>query len=209
MIESILAFDNEDILSGDYLSNCANSINSILNSRFNGQINIRKVFNSDLTEDQVLSQTQEVYDLPYLFFSFSHGSEEALFGHNNQPFVSVDNAINLRNSFSYCYACLSGKQLGKTLIDQGCLCFIGHTDKVIVFVDYSDYFMRAATRWILTFCNGGTLSEVISAAYQSYTNEIIDLYTINPLAASKLLSNRDSLTLIGDRELTIDSFIRN
>lgn len=206
MINTIIAYDNNDLVMGDYFDqshndiiSCIEVISSVANNSINGL---------DCTEIIINENIKRLNGVKFIFIGLSHGNENELISH--QIFVSNNNVNLFFNSFFYTSACLTGHSLGNLLIKSGCLTYIGYKDEVTVHVDYYRVFYECENYGIKSFLSN---DEEISYSYTkmiNYYDQEIDRLTLGNIeeviAASYLISNRDCLIMLGEKTITRNDF---
>lgn len=202
MIDLILAFDNEDSELGVFFSRCA----EIVSDSMTHDWSCISIPSNSLNEIHLEIRVHQ-FKGNFIFASFTHGSDSSLLS-SGKSFIKSSFPRNyLANSFSYCFACHSGKNLGPSLVKNGTLSFIGYSDQVTFVVGYIEVFASCAVDGLISFKNGATISESLSHKKQKYTDTIDYLYSIDFLAASVLMENRDCLVLHGNGGLSNADFI--
>lgn len=205
MINAILTYDNRDVKLGEFFNLCANKTKYSMTEG----IYCQEINSQSLHELTIKIRTDAVNQNPFLFISFTHGTETELLKGGNIPFLSTTiNEKGLTNSLSYCFACHSGKKLGNTLVENGALAFVGYDKEVIVqiFFNALDRFVDCATSGIIYFIGGMNLNESIVKMKEKYTECVDHFYLRDMIIASSFMENRDALVLLGNRELTIEDF---
>jgi len=206
MIRAVIAYDDNDNTLGEYfdashsdLISELNVINTVTRSSIRGL---------DCTEMYLSSTIQPFNGNRFIFIGLCHGNTNQLVSH--QVFVSQNNAAIFSNSFFYTCACSTGKKLGKLLITQGCLAFIGYSKTIHIIEDYAEVFFRCQNFGIKSFL---TNDETILISYKKmvdYYNSEIDRLVIGTtddvIAASTLVNNLGALIHIGNGDLTRNDF---
>lgn len=208
MINTLLVYDNNDSVLGDFFEDCSILTQAHLSPK--GDFNIDTVSSRALNEVAISIKTNRLNVNPFLFISYSHGSENELLKNGSTPFVSsTKNHTCFVNSFSYCFACSSGKDLGKILVDNGSRCFVGYSKAVFVqlFFNAKQHFVECATHGIKSFIDGKTIHESITEMKNKYTEKIDEFYLSDMLTASLFLHNRDALISHGNTSLKRDDFL--
>lgn len=207
MINTMLVYDNADTSLGDFFQLCSNRTKEFLSE--NDDILVEEIKSNILNDLTINLRSKQVNKKPFIFISYSHGSETDLLKSGVTPYISTTiNCDSLINAFAYCFSCESGKELGKALCDKGTLCFIGYNKIVTVqlYFDYVDSFKECAVKGIESFVNGNTTGEVLVDMKNIYTNSIDELYLKDFPTASLLMDNRDALVIHGDTKLTLNDF---
>ncbi len=202
MINTIVAYDDEDMDLGDYcIASHADFVSFIGTS---GQVINNSVRGLDCTEVYINKTIAALNGGRFIFVGVCHGDEESLVA--NEIFVSSNNSNNFSNSFFYSCACLAGDKLGNILIKSGCLAFIGYYGEVFIIENYHDVFYTCQNYAIKSFLsNDETVIESYEKMRNYYTSEIDRLLTggmDDTIAASSLIGNRDCLISLGNLQLT-------
>ena len=206
MINAILTYDNRDEKLGDFFDLCATKTKDSIAD----DINLYEINSQSLNELTIQFRTETLNQYPFLFISFTHGTETELLKDGAIPFLSVTlNHEKLINSLSYCFACSAGKKLGIFLIENGALGFVGYNKDVTIqiFFDAMSSFVDCATCGIIYFINGMSLADSIALMKVKYTECMDSFYLRDMIIASSFMENRDALVLFGNSELTIKDFI--
>ncbi len=208
MINAILVCDNNDSNLGDFFEKCKVETERLLASS-DLEFNNIEISGNAAFEIAVPMNANSINSNPFLFLSYTHGSEDELLKNGNNPFISIDHNIDsLKNSFAYCYACKAGKNLGRELCANGSLCFIGYKENVTVqkYFGAEDAFIECAVCGIEALVEGNTTGQTLIMMKDKYTECIDDFYSKDMLTATLFMENRDALVLHGNTELTIDDF---
>ncbi len=205
MINTLLVCDNNDIGLGDFFEKCRIETDRIFNASKH-QFESIVVSGNAIFEMVVPINAKSINSNPFLFASYSHGSDSELLKSGITPFLSVDYEVDcLNNSIAYCFACKAGKSLGKVLCENGTLCFIGYTENVTIqkYFGAEDAFIECAVCGIQSFIGGNTTGQMLDSIKEKYTEYIDEFYPKDMLTATLFMKNRDALILHGDSELTI------
>jgi len=208
MINTILAYDNQDIDLGDFFEKCALMTMNSINSNFN----VTEINSRCLNELTIQIKTEIINTKPFLFISFTHGSEIELLKGGTTPFISDTlNSSCLRNSFAYCFACYSGNKLGALLVENGAKTFVGYNGelKIQKFFGAFEYFIVCATSGIVSFLLGESINNAVDKMKEKYT-ECVDLfYQKDMVIASWFMEHRDAIVLLGDSKLSMFDLYNN
>jgi hypothetical protein len=191
-----------------FFEKCMIETESLLVSS-NFEVNSFKVSGNAAFDIAVSMISNSINSYPFLFVSYTHGSEDELLKNGNNPFISIDNNVDsLKNSLAYCYACKAGKNLGRELCANGSLCFIGYKDNVTVqkYFGTEDAFVECAVCGIKALVEGNTTGQALIMMKEKYTECIDDFYLKDMLTATLFMENRDALVLHGNMELRIEDF---
>jgi len=206
MINTFIAYDDNDGELGDYFEDSHNDIHVVVAANVNiTNLSIRGL---DCTEVFINNTLLPRNGSRFVFIAISHGNEEELWSH--EMYVSANNSATFVNSLFYSCACSTGFTLGNNLIAAGCLTFIGYFDTVLVNVDYYSTFYACQNFGIKSFlANDETIEISFNKMVDFYNSEIDRLIvgtTDDVIAASSLISNRDCLTILGNTTVTRNDF---
>lgn len=208
MIRIISASDEKDAKLGSYFENSQTDIKLFLEgqSLLDGYIPMPSRLCNPAYVELVISKYS---DKPFIFVAYTHGNEKALISQKKE-FVSVQNSCSFKNSLFYSTACLVGKELAPSLIENDCKAFVGFTEESIVYEsEYRKSVSINCENSIIEefLCGDATLREAYNSMI-SYYNQQIDKFTeVNDmLFASNLVSNREALVLLGDENLKKEDF---
>lgn len=201
MIDILLAFDNDDITAGTFLTECRDDILNF----FNGKIFPLSIINSnELNENHINISTIDLKS--FIFVTYCHGNETCLAEGGANIFLSETiNITNFSNTFFYTVSCSSGHTLGHELIKNGCQSFFGYKNQFNFYSGFS-CFLECANYGLFLFINGMSTDSVYSQMLQHYDDQIKKVYKTNSFIASLLLDNRDALVKIGNN-ITINDLI--
>lgn len=206
MINTFIAYDDNDGDFGAYFHDSHVDIQTDFQT--NASIANVSINGLGCTEANVNSVIGGMNGGSFVFITLSHGNEDEFLSH--EVYISHRNATQFSNSFVYSTSCLTGKNLGRLLIENGCVAFIGYSNEVNVLLDDTRIFYTCENYGIKSFLNN---VESIETSYNklidNYTSVIHNLFngSIDELIiASVLIGNRDSLILHGDGTLTKDYF---
>ena len=208
MIKTLLVCDNKDVKAGDFFEKCRIRTNILL-AKHNLQSALTEVKGHVLFDMVVPMYANCMNSNPFLFFSFSHGSENELLKDGTTPFISLNHELKcLNNAIAFCYACKAGKNLGIELSKNGTLCFIGYNATVTIQIYFGaeNSFVESAICGIQFFLEGNSTGKTIKMIKDRYTDFVDDFYLRDMLTATLFMQNRDALVLYGNSELTITDF---
>ncbi len=209
MINTLLVCDNEDTELGNFFEKCRLETDRIFNASKH-QFESIEVSGNAIFELVVPNKAKAINSNPFLFVSYSHGSESELLKRGITPFLSVDYEVGcLKNAIAYCYSCEAGRNLGKELCKNGALCFIGYSENITVqqFFGAEDAFIECAVCGIQAFIDGNTTGQMLELIKEKYTGCIDDFYSKDMLTATLFMQNRDALIIHGDSGLTISDLL--
>ena len=207
MINTILLYDNQDTKLGAFFTLCANKFQYLHNTVY--KQNTSAEYNSENCEKETIESALSAYNnSKFLFVSFLHGSKDGdAMLVSNQRIVSFDNAYFFTNAFCYTFSCYCGKNLATILLQNNACVFWGYSDKAYSITDYEEDFSDLAISGLKHFYNGKAIDNAYNAVKEEYTNKIYELYKTDYFSAATLLHNRDSMVVLGDKNLTVNDFL--
>lgn len=124
MINTVVAYDNNDSILGNYFHSSFLYIDDLKNHSNTSITGIDSSGCLELNINQIIPTFNEQN---FVFVGFSHGSDDGKCLTCEDDYISENNSSLFKNSFFYSTACHIGKDLGNILSDNGCKCFIGYT----------------------------------------------------------------------------------
>lgn len=199
MIKDILLYDDEDDDLGDFFRLCSYKYMKVAKQC------VAFKHDSKSCKDAIERSMSKCNNSKFLLVSFLHGSDDALYL-SKKEVISPHNAYFLSNAFCYTFSCHCGKNLAQILLDNGACTFWGYIDNVSVIVDNEDDFADLAVSGLRHFYCNKTVGEAYDAVKKEYTSKIDALYKTDYFCAATLMYNRDSMILLGDKNLAINDF---
>ena len=204
MINTVLLYDNQDSTLGTFFTLCANKFLQLHNITYNKSVSSEhKTDNGD--KNSVETALSIYNNSNFLFVSFLHGNEDTMFI-SNDKIVSSYNAYFFSNAFCYTFSCHCGKNLANVLLQNNACVFWGYIDKAYSITDYEEEFADLAISGLKHFFENKTIEESYNAVIEEYTKKIDDLYQTDFFTAAYLLHNRDSMIVLGNKNLTVSDF---
>jgi DNA-binding LacI/PurR family transcriptional regulator len=197
MLKILIAFDAQDADLGNYFTTCKDDLLHHSNAHGIGEV---ICFDGKTgTTTTIIDHISNFEECPFIFVSYAHGREDAILL-NAMPVIDLSTAYFFGTSLFYACSCRAAVSLGKMLIENAnCRAFIGFTeDAMLASIErYDAIFMACDNYGIKHFLEGNsTLKESFEAMKAFYTEQLDDLYSINAVAASYLLDNRNALVLL-------------
>ncbi len=206
MINTLLVCDSNNATLGDFFEKCQTVTEQLLTSS-DLEINCISISGNVAFNLAVPMNANSFNNNPFLFISYTHGSESELLQNGNTPFLSTTyETESLNNSIAYCYACKAGVEFGKAICETGALCFIGYKENATIqkFFGAEDSFIECATWGIKALIEGNTTGQALSEMKEKHTECIDEFYPKDMLTASIFMENRDALVIHGNSELTLN-----
>lgn len=205
MIKILIAFDDVDIVLGNYFNENKIRISDIFNDTFNDKGRICLFDNSMCVENTISDILPNENSNPFVFVAYTHGNEDSLYC-NHLPFVSDKNSNLLKNSLFYSTACKIGINLGHNLIINGCFTFVGFDDLSWVFNDPANWKINIDCdnyALILFLTKDIEIKEAVNLSKSYHENRIDYLRQIgeNPLYMTALNKNKNALICLGNQNL--------
>jgi hypothetical protein len=206
MINFVIAIDDQNPALGVYFEDCKNDIVALLDEQKRLVKSSLQIASNQCSEVHINSAIPPLNSNPFIFIAYTHGADNGL-RCNGAYFVSVNNCHHFANSLFYSTACFIGKKLAPELINKGCKTFIGFIeDSNVIFENPIDkkVFIDSDNFGIKMFLTSNvTIGESFEAMRNFYTQKI-DYYqeTLrSPLIASCLVTNREALICLGNKNL--------
>jgi len=206
MLNFFLAYSDTDAELGRYFSDCADDLKYFLLKNF-PNANIHEINQERLCYPLFDLEVEKA--APAVVTAFSHGSAANELSHDGQPYLKKQNASSFKGTLFYTNACWAGRKLGHLLIEAGCLSFIGYDNVVFAVIGHYDKFRDCDNYGIKCFLQGDSTGTAFDKMKAFYTKKIDELYADDIVASSRLSRNRDSLVIIGSRDLDINAFVIN
>ena len=205
MINTVLLYDNKDATLGTFFNLCANKFLHLHNAIYSQ--NVSAEHNTENCEKEVIESALSAYNhFKFLFVSFLHGDEDAMYI-SNKKIVSSDNAYFFTNAFCYTFSCYCGKNLANILLKNNACVFWGYIDKAYSMPDYEENFAELAISGLAHFLKNESVDTAFNKVREEYTNKIDALYQENFFAAATLLHNKESMVVYGNKSMTVLDFI--
>jgi len=206
MIKFIIAYDdNEKEDLSIFFKTCAQELIARLNLEIHEFIEWNHT-NKYLNEIYIDIFLNNIPYTPFVFLSYSHGSEDSLVG-ENLPYLSVRSNLDaFKNSLFYTFSCSSGKLLGQKLLEKGCTSFIGYKNDIFFAAPYLAEFVECSNSGIYSLLNGENVAVALRIMLDTHNKKIDELYQDNFFVASVIRDNRDSLIHYGNKDAKIDDF---
>ena len=191
MIDIYLAVDDEDITLGVFFTECSEDLIGYFNSIE------RKVIALNTRRLNKIAIEASLKDLnSFMFLAYSHEFDSELLVGGNLPYINIENSNLFSDSFFYSCSCNSSKILENSLIDSGCLSFIGYNNKFTIW-DYNRLpFVECANYGIKLFYEGFNSLTIVLKMKEKY-NYHIDNYKNDMFGAAILVSNSIALRHLG------------
>jgi hypothetical protein len=202
MINLVMVYIEHDLKLNNYFKNCADAVRTHCDNDFR----IIDITNNQCNSVYIEETIKSLGNNKFIFISFSHGNESSLL-FNNEPYIEINiNDHIFRGSFFYTNSCLSGKNLGPSLIDKNCEVFWGYKENVYSVKLYFDIFQECDLSGFKYFVNGFSALESFRKMKNYFDEKIDEIYKNDYSAAAHLLFNRDALVLLGNKNSKITDY---
>lgn len=153
-----------------------------------------KVFltNKAITRAEVEEALKKYPDAIVIFYD--HGSEDALWGSQNEAVIDLENVDLLSNREVYTMACSSAKILGKEAYNRNCLAYWGYYEPFSFTTDAIEDFKYSANKGIDLRVKGLSWKECLEAVREvikKFVDKLIDEGKV--MAAFCMKRNGDAL----------------
>jgi hypothetical protein len=204
MIKTVLLYDNRDARLGTFFDLCANKFSHLHNTVYNQNISTR--YDTESCRKDIIESALSTYNSSeFLFVSFLHGSEDAMYI-SDEEIISASNAYFFTNAFCYTFSCYCGKNLAPVLIENNAHVFWGYVDKAYIAVGFEEEFAELAISGLNHFLKNETIESAFNKVREEYTKKIDELYKENFFVASTLFHNKESMIVYGNKSMTISDF---
>lgn len=195
MIDIVLVIDDQDEVMGTFNRSCLQTFQEYFEEN---QINAIYIKSTQLNALSLKLQLEA--RTSFIFAAYTHGNEngELLSSTNIDPYLSTSvNNTYFNKAFVYSVSCHAGIELGKALLDNGCLNFFGY-NSFFHFWDGYKCFPNCANLGLFLFFENNSSKQIYIKMMNNYNKYIDELYTEDYLVASLLRENRDSLIHLGN-----------
>lgn len=207
MVDVISFIDEKDYRLGTYFHNSEKCLSDNVDSLEN--VRIYKEVSSDICTMYSVNQLMSNVNGKCICTVYTHGNPAAFMA-NGKPYINEENSKNFKDSFIYSTACLTAKSIGKRLIADGCLAFVGFKNESQVLCDsYSaNVIMNCDNACLFAFLNNDiSLEEAVRQGIAYYDAQIAKCKRVEDiLLKSILVANREALCVFGDNTLTRNDF---
>jgi hypothetical protein len=201
MIKFILAYDEGNVELGYFFNKCAIDLkNSLIADKHFLALEIP----SQRLNELYLGLKVEFYtEDKFIFTAYSHGDENRLT--STETYLSTNSNLQpYKNTLFYTFSCLTGVTLGKKLIENGCLAFVGYKIEACIITRNEDIFIECSNFGLKQFILGENIGDSLKQMKDKHSELIDATYKKYPLVASTLRRNRNGLVLYGDKSLVIN-----
>lgn len=207
MIDVISFTDEKDEKLGTYFQDSKNSLTDNIGSL--DDVCVLKEVGSEICTMSNVNQIMSNVNDKCICAVYTHGNPFAFMA-NGMPYITKENTLHFKDSFVYSTACLTARDIGKQLIDDGCLAFVGFNNEsqVLCDSDYANVIMNCDQACLFAFLNDNVnLKEALKLAIAYYETQIeICSRNNNIMLQSILIANREALCMYGDETLTRNDF---
>ena len=197
-----MAFTKQSMINklGHFFNLCATDIKKYLSSETHNLI--LEISDNLLNEVYLDIKMAGLINERFIFTAYSHGQQNKLI--SLEPYLHTKSNLKpYKYSLFYTFSCLSGIDLGKKLIEEGCFAFLGYTVEACIVTFNEDIFMICTNHGLKEFMSGVNVSDSLKSMKLKHTEMIDKTYSKYPLVASTLRKNRDGLILHGNPDLKI------
>lgn len=211
MINIILISDDRDDLLGDYFLSCKSDITDFFDAHRNILDNLLIVVPSERCNQALIDFEVAKYNhSPFVFIAYSHGNERTLKCNGNSIVQAGLNTRGFLNSLFLTNSCLTGKILGEDLVVNGCTSFVGYNEEIFGFLSeqYKTVSINCENACIKSFFSENISISMAFERMKNYYSTQIDKYeALDPLFASMLVKSRESLVILGNKELKHEDLV--
>lgn len=207
MVDVISFIDEKDERLGTYFQDSEKCLSDNVDSLEN--VRIYKEVSSDICTMYSVNQLMSSVNGKCICAVYTHGNSAAFMA-NGKPYINEENSKNFKDSFIYSTACLTAQTIGKRLIDDGCLAFVGFKNESQVLCDSyrANVIMNCDHACLFAFLNNDiSLEEAVKQGIAYYDAQIAKCKRVEDIfLKSILVANREALCVFGDKTLTRNDF---
>ena len=202
-----VAFDNANISLGAYFEQSKVDLIAYININDNNA-SINEIASLRCNQAYIDIVIPKVNQQNFVFVAYSHGVDDHLHASGTFYIRAGVNSSLFINSLFYSMSCDCGKSLGTTLINDGCLAFIGYNNIAWALRGvYTQLSIECDNFGIKRFISGDTIIDAYVAMKNNFNIQIDNLEQNGEiLLASYLRKNRDALVIFGNEALTFGEF---
>jgi len=127
---------------------------------------------------------------PNIIIFNGHGSDQTIYGHDNEILIDTNNTKNLNNKIIYARSCSSGKYLAKHLVENNQLdSFIGYDEEFVIRYDINSVmkptkdkiaslFLKTTNLIPQSLLKGHTAKEAHEKGKKAMYDQLINLMTL-------------------------------
>ena len=166
------------------------------------------VLSSDaVSKDNISEQLSQINNNNFISFWYGHGKSNVFSIAGEDIITTTENHYIFTNALIYTFSCLNGNELADVLITNGAKVFIGYKESAQCPLGIDDVTSQIAQTFIVSFViKGKQVKEAVSDLKTAYNDVIYGNY-VDPIRRSLFQTNRDSLVLKGNGNLTINDFV--
>lgn len=206
MTNFLIICDDRDSKLGHYFAQCYDSLCNFLHEQGFTK-SIKAISGMQCTEVNVDLRIEAFSPSKFVFVAYSHGTENSLSTNDDVYVYSSGNISKFANCLFYTTACSCGAFLGKQLIAEGCLAFIGYDKEVRVSLNSLDIFNNCDNAGLYFFWGQElTIFEAYEKMKKYFTQQAGKL---QPFDRAELIYARDALVFYGNRSLTKHDMFNN
>lgn len=160
-----------------------------------------------VTTNNLSGKLSTINQSNFISFWFGHGEKDRFTIANEAIVTTTVNHYVFSNALIYTFSCYNGQELADVLIANNAIAFVGYGKEACCPLGIDDITPRIAQTFIVSFMiEGKTVKEAVSDLYTAYNDVIYGNY-VDPIRRSLFQTNRDSLVLKGNGDLTVNDFI--
>lgn len=203
MVEDVLIAYNDSIAEASrrFFQDCADRVRQKTCEK---GLNHQMIDATELTVEHIEKRLSRC-SAHFIFSAFSHGSKTSLYNDVEDEYIAVALGNNhlFTGNIVYTFACECGCDLKDDLEAKGVASFWGYKRKITM--SFCHEFVDCAVAGIELLLEKKTLKEAKKGMTDKYDECIAELSVSDPLRASFLLDNKESLVVTGRDDLTIDN----
>ncbi len=200
MLNLLIAYDHVDTHRGDYFQASHDDLVSNLSDTL--EMNRRSINTELCTNNSIDHYIRQFNGTPFIFVAYAHGSVGAI-QINDVDYIHHQNAYLFSETLFYACSCLTAKELGRKLRENGCKVFIGYNQTITTGNPQTEPIYYTCENAFLThFLNTeNSIQDSLKTMYDTYNDmrkHLVSDYGV--FEAGILDNNLDAFEIICDEE---------
>ncbi len=200
--------DNNDTKRGEYFSTSEQN----LIDKLQPNISSHQSLKTKDCQKSLDNYTPNFNGKPFLCVAYAHGNESSI-AVDNENYIHFENSYLFNQSFFYACCCLSAKQLGQQMMDNGCKVFLGFESTISSCNPEAEGIYQDCENAFMTFFvnEGLNIQECLKKVEEKYTEGIVHLSLSYGLFETSILQGNYNAFRVfctnDDFSITKDDFV--
>ena len=188
-----------------FASECAREVKMFL---LKTEFEISEFFGVDACVEKVHGHMQFSLSEVQGFLNYGHGNKQTIFGNNGEVLFDISSAGLLKNKICYVLACSAAKVLGKEIVGNGGICFLGFNEDFTYSTSHENLFKVCVNSGIKAMIfEKMTIGEAYERMRETFDQTIVKVVSTagiyNWLVTVFLREDKNCLELIGDSNASL------